>query len=586
MKKKIVNLYILVASLFMALPFLSSCEDMLEEKRYDFIVPEDIEDSDKGADIWALGVYNKLSDDIFRWGNMNQALDFDNDYITGPSWSFKFVGAGSFQGSEHTGLMWEHLYTLIHRANMALEYVNKMNNTSPKHKENVVGELCFLKAYAYFVLVRAYGDVPIHYQSIYEGSDRNQPRQAIQKVYEHIIELLKEAETKMYKNTDTAFSPGRVSAGAAATLLAKVYATIGAAAMPSGKLIVKGGKPFVMNGSTKVFTDPVDLSIDKDQVAGYEAFDYKAYYTLARDKAAEVMRGDHGTYDLLDFDKLWVQESKNKVEHIWSLQTKSGDEKLGTTLSRGYTGTENDKGEIVTGLWWGCRDHWYKLFESQDLRVADGVIHRWVTESSGSNNKGYYYPNNEEWKKRAQGYTDASGNKIPAEAPFNDGKTYSSGSTYMYLAFLKKYYHVTDRKLERTDANWPFLRYADLLLLFAEAENEVNDGPTTAALDALNKVRGRSNASLKSLQGADHINDLVLFRSAVLEERAMELALEGDRRWDLIRWGIYLPVMNAIGAVDEIGTAKNREQRNLLYPIPNSEISSNKNITKNNPGWS
>ena len=74
------------------------------------------------------------------------------------------------------------------------------------------------------------------------------------------------------------------------------------------------------------------------------------------------------------------------------------------------------------------------------------------------------------------------------------------------------------------------------------------------------------------------------FRSFVLEERRRELALEGDRRWDLLRWGIYLPVMNAIG-IDENNVIKRRQTKHLLFPVPTSELNSNKALGGQNPGW-
>lgn len=81
----------------------------------------------------------------------------------------------------------------------------------------------------------------------------------------------------------------------------------------------------------------------------------------------------------------------------------------------------------------------------------------------------------------------------------------------------------------------------------------------------------------------------------IFEERAKELALEGDRRWDLIRWGIYVEVMNSISGInkdgsqthyDEAGVNKHREQRHLLFPLPSDEVSTNEAIDSNNPGWS
>jgi len=571
------------------LAFSTSCEDMIEEKKFDFIQPGDIEDSDEGATQWVTGVYSRLADDMFRWTVFPQVLEFDCDYMSGPDWSFGTLGAGNFQSSEHTATMWEKLYNLIHRANYALENINEMNNVSAGYKANVTGEMYFIKAYAYFLLVRAYGEIPVRKASINSGLEApDQPRQSIENVYAHIIELLIDAEDMMYKNTDSGFVEGRASAGAAASLLAKVYATIGSASMSAGEQVkVKGGVPYTMNGSEKVYTNPTTQIFSKEQVKGYENFDSKKYYELARDKANEVITGKYGSYDLLDFDNLWTQASKNKVEHIWSLQTVSGDAKYGMTYPNGYAGTLNSEGNILNGLWWGCRDHWYKLFESKDYRVERGVLHRWVREGNDTNgwNGGSYYPKNDEWTKKAVGYTDDNGDFVPPVAPFDDGRQYRCETDAFFLAFLNKYSYVTDNKIERTDANWPFLRFADVLLIYAEAANEANNGPTNEALSALNRVRTRSNATPKALSGDGNIGNIVDFRSAVIEERAMEFALEGDRRWDLVRWGIYLEAMNSIGGVDEVNVMKTRQSKHLLFPIPKSEMDANDAITENNPGW-
>ncbi len=75
------------------------------------------------------------------------------------------------------------------------------------------------------------------------------------------------------------------------------------------------------------------------------------------------------------------------------------------------------------------------------------------------------------------------------------------------------------------------------------------------------------------------------FRSFVLEERGRELLFENNRRFDLVRWGIYLQVMNKM-TVDQFDIVKARNARNLLLPIPLTEINTNKGLEgKNNPGW-
>lgn len=129
------------------------------------------------------------------------------------------------------------------------------------------------------------------------------------------------------------------------------------------------------------------------------------------------------------------------------------------------------------------------------------------------------------------------------------------------------------------------MRYADVLLLYAEALTELSGNVSQEAINTLNLVRARANATLATTSGDGAITSKIALRSAILEERAKELALEGDRRWDLIRWGIYLDVMNSIEGSDEAGVNKVRDERHLLYPIPQDEIISNKHINENNPGW-
>lgn len=173
------------------------------------------------------------------------------------------------------------------------------------------------------------------------------------------------------------------------------------------------------------------------------------------------------------------------------------------------------------------------------------------------------------------------------EPPFDNPKVTpgwrcDEGGSEQFFAFTTKYsQQIADQTQPRTDANYPFLRYADIVLIFAEAANELN-GPTKESVDALNDVRTRSNATGKELA---NFTDKTSLRSAILEERAMELALEGDRRWDLIRWGIYLQAMNALGGMDEANNVKQRSSKHLLFPIPTLEILTNQGINENNPGW-
>ena len=210
-----------VACAIMSVPMFTSCEDWLEEKAYTFVTTDDIPNSNEGADSWTLGVYNSLFSDMFMYGSFPRPLDYDCDYISGAVWQFSEFGSGNFQGgTSQADAMWNGMYALINKANKAINNVKALDGATERHRDNCLGELYFLKAWAYFMLTRAYGDIPIHSVSVdEEGTYDNFPRIPIKDVYEKtIIPLLDDARTMLYKNTEGAYTPGRVNAASAAGL--------------------------------------------------------------------------------------------------------------------------------------------------------------------------------------------------------------------------------------------------------------------------------------------------------------------------------------------------------------------------------
>jgi hypothetical protein len=91
--------------------------------------------------------------------------------------------------------------------------------------------------------------------------------------------------------------------------------------------------------------------------------------------------------------------------------------------------------------------------------------------------------------------------------------------------------------------NWPLIRYSDVLLMFAEADNEINNGPTPAAIDAIRKVRLRAFGGNASLVGTIPTTYSGFF-NAIVKERSWELASEGHRKYDLIRWNLLTQKIN------------------------------------------
>lgn len=522
---------------------------------------------------------------MFCWGYFPRVLEFDADYISGPDWLFGTFGAGNFQGeSDVTDALWKGCYGLIARANNAERHINAMSNLSLESKNNAIGEMKFLRGFAYFLLVRAYGELPIQPEQL--TTDYNQPRQSVTAVYDYIEKNLEEATSLLYKNTDKAWQSGHASAGSAAGLLAKVYATQAAAAMPTGtEITVRTGHAYDGSGDNRTYAPLQSKTFQKTVVSGYESMDAQTLYQKAAEWAGKVINGQYGSYELSDYDQLWKKANCNASEFMFSLSTVSGDATYKVSVHSQYEGYMTEQGSdfIQEGGWVGCTRHWYDLFDPQDLRIVKGVKHRWRAKTQRESNSGFYYPQNNEYSIMATGY-DLQGNYVSAPTGiYADGVSYYYSQDAQCLAFTTKYMDVTNNAINNADANFPFLRYADVLLVYAEAQNEL--GQAVDAIDYLNKVRQRSNATLASSTGAGALDSKTKVRSAIIEERAKEFACEADRRWDLIRWGIYLQAMNAIEGSDDAGVLKTRQERNLLFPIPQPELNTNKAITTNNPGW-
>lgn len=157
--------------------------------------------------------------------------------------------------------------------------------------------------------------------------------------------------------------------------------------------------------------------------------------------------------------------------------------------------------------------------------------------------------------------------------PEFDGKVYES--RYSFTGYNTRKFLVPLSQVSAYDnspLNFPVLRYADVLLMKAEALNEL--GQTTLAEGYLNMVRNRAGLNdIETLSQAD-------FRNAVLQERRIELAFEGQRWFDLIRVnnGEYgLNFLRSIGR-------NNAAQKHLLFPIPQIELDRNPNLVQN-PGY-
>ena len=171
-------------------------------------------------------------------------------------------------------------------------------------------------------------------------------------------------------------------------------------------------------------------------------------------------------------------------------------------------------------------------------------------------------------------------------------KESSNKNKGLACAKFRREYEADKKGKTFTSINFPLVRYSDVLLMIAEAENEVNSAPTQLAKNCINKVRERAG-----LGKLDDNLDRDAFRQAVKNERAMELCFELLRRYDLIRWGEFVEKMIEIPA--KYNNSEEWKQITInpvlnyfrvtdaynYFPIPDQEMAVNKQITENNPGW-
>lgn len=413
--------------------------------------------------------------------------------------------------------IWQQHYAAIKRANVALEKIPTIDFDT-KLKARLIGEAKFLRALYYFNLVRLYGDVPLitEYQKYITAADYAVERTASAQVYAQIEKDLTEAAEALpasYSSPDV----GRATQGAAKALLAKVYLT-------------KASLPLNIN----------------------------SHYQDAVKKAEEVLSaadGGTGTYGynlFSNYADVFLPTSKNGVEHIFSAQFKSGSLSQGNgqnsrsilTAVPGLVGSYADMVRFYTK---GNDKYFsvYKLYNNNDKRKRVTFVTNFVSPTNG--------------RKYALPITNPA---FPNDSTPFFNKTWDPAST---------------ATTSESAANVAIIRYAELLLIHAEAENEAN-GPTAKAYKSLNRVRNR--AGLANLTPNLTKNQ---FRDSLYLDRRLELVFEYQRWFDLIRQkdgnGNSTFVKNLQTAGKTNATDKHR-----LYPIPQSEIDNNPKLTQN-PGW-
>lgn len=504
------------------------------------------------------GVYNVFWSSFMMKKTYMEWIDMDHDHACAHNWVL--TGAGSGNVTTHWAYnnssdLFVAFYRMINRANYAIEKINSFSSIPENDKNQLLGECYFLRAFSYFHLVRMYGGVPLR---LSYDTPRDMERSSVKDVYDQIVEDLIEAGKLMedWGTSDNNF--GHANKTAAKLLLARVYATMGSIAL-AGKVNMSVD----IKGEIQTFKT--------DVVAGAEGIDAKYCYEQVRDICTEVIERRGKEFDLQpNFLSLWGGNNIRNKEFVWAVAGNSNDDYVTNHLSFYYSPIPyNGRG------WAGITTHAYNLYDETDERGIHGVFHYFQTQYSSIDKYGYYrFPDDI--------------NKYPIGP--NGLKTRNGKNTQM--VFPTKWYigNIASPEINTIAPGYSYvaqdvimIRYVEAYLLRAEAYNELDE--YGLALKDLDVVRARAKAPLLD---NNTVLDKENIRSLVLNERALEFMQEFNRKFDLLRWGLYLKVMNAVGTVNGQGSAiinKTREPRSVLYAVPTDEIYTNKLFGQNNEGW-
>ena len=172
---------------------------------------------------------------------------------------------------------------------------------------------------------------------------------------------------------------------------------------------------------------------------------------------------------------------------------------------------------------------------------------------------------------------------VPGDPFINpDGSTFLTTDPVL-TGFLQRKYMDTSKlpwdrsKITVTDMNVVHMRYAEVLLAYAEAKNELS-GPDATIYEALNKIRSRAGVNLPAVDQTLY-NSKETLREFIRHERRVELAMEGHRYFDLKRWGIMSAKLSAVK--NPAGVTLSFGEQNNVLPFPQAEIDRNKSLVQN-----
>lgn len=482
----------------------ASCDDFLDTSSPSKFDDQTVYNSVAYADAEMMGIYSMIADAQMyaQRISMNWCTNSDIEYVGASETSYNENsnrGSSNYYGVPgNTVFNWTNIYKMIERANLGIEGIQNSpllnsSDASTKNKmQAMLGEALTMRAMGYYELVKHWGDVPFKEEptspdlsNVYLGkTDRDT-------IYEHIINDLLTAEKYVpWLGTSGYGTPERITKGFVKGLLARVC-------LSRGGYSLRDKPGFPMERGTN----------------------WQHYYEIARDQCREIML--NGTHKLNgSYLDIWKKVNALQIETTYNENLYEVALGLGQSGEIGYSigvrfyanakyGYGNNANVVNTSA------YYFYSFDPDDVRRDITVAY--ATYSNG----------NKDLKEVFQG------NPLSYNIAKWDQRWMSDKWLQLNLAANGKIGY---------GINWIVMRYADVLLMFAEAENELNGAPTADAKDALKQVRRRAFASADQTEKVenyvDNLNSRDAFFNAIVNERAWEFGGEALRKFDLVRWNL------------------------------------------------
>ncbi|RPD42154.1 RagB/SusD family nutrient uptake outer membrane protein [Chitinophaga barathri] len=415
---------------------LVSCVKKLDRKPKDFLEPSTYYKTAEQLNIALNGVYDNLG--VLYSNPIHFRFGFEGD----EHWYVKNSPLSGLHIYDYTAAhpdfqsFWSNLYIGIGRANYLLANLDNNPAIDAAVRSRVKGEALFLRAYYYFMLVQGYGGVPLILTPPKSVSDVDAPRATAKQVYERIIADMTEAEGLVAPIQELGFG-GRVNKSAVRGILARVC-------------LHMAGHPV-------------------KEISRYTDARNWAKKVIDDAEAGHALNPSYsGVFINLITDKYDIKESLWEVE-FWGNRSDAYTETGSLGDVNGPATTNSQTGFAYAGIK-ATADLYYRYDEGDVRRDWCITNFNYGTAAQPANFKNYVASVN-----RNTAY-----NRWPGK-------------------YRREYEIVLPKNNTATPTNCPLLRFSDVLLMYAEAENEIS-GPTTEAIEAVNKVRRRGwRTSIKAV---------------------------------------------------------------------------------------